>query len=318
MRTVKITRAVPFPGSILLVVIENQTNGKSDAILLVTPCEDVLLSGYIESLEQTLSLPDDIQTGEDSEDVTFEIEEGLFNRTNRWCAEVGISIEQLALAFIRFCACTDNHMALKEWFSPGRILAELKSTLDELQSVRAELLEIKRRFGIDKQEAFLAENANITLKEFAAMLHGRDCQPNLTPEELLLAKRKGFVVVYGDSDDRVEFDGAIRAEGYTNPLKEDSPAGVLALSEKGVLLQKDSDLYARHVKENRNVITVFYCCKDGLNWVFESDIPHETFLTYDGGYDEEFNDFDGGFARCIVFEVSALKSAVDIFGLPDN
>ena len=31
--------------------------------------------------------------------------------------------------------------------------AELNSTLDELQSVRAELLEIKRRFGLDKQEA---------------------------------------------------------------------------------------------------------------------------------------------------------------------
>jgi len=308
---------VQLPGSILLVVIKNQTNGKSDAILLATSREDALLPGYIKSLGQTLSLPDDIQTGEDNEDVTFEIEEGLFIRANRWCAEVDISIEQFALAFIRFCACTDNHMALKEWFSPSRILAELNSTLDELQRVQAELLEIKQRFGIDKQEAFLEANANITLKEFAATLQGRDCQPNLTPEELLLAKRKGFVVVYGDSDDRVEFNGAIRAEGYTNPLTEDSPAGVLALSEKGVLLQKDSDLYAEHVKENRNVITVFYCYKDGLNWVFETDIPHETFLTYDGVYDEEFSDSDDGFARCIVFEVSALKSVDDINRLPD-
>jgi len=144
------------------VVIENQTNGKSDAFLLAMPCEDALLLGYIESLEKTLSWPDDIQSGEGSEDVTFEIDEALFDRTKIWCTDVGISIEQLALAFIRFCACTDNHMALKEWFSPSRILAELNSTLDELQSVRAELLEIKRRFGLDKQEAFLAANANIT------------------------------------------------------------------------------------------------------------------------------------------------------------
>ena len=132
MSTIKITRAVPLPGSILLVVIENQKNGKSDAILLATSFEDALLPGYIESLEQTLSLPDDTQTGADSEDVTFEIEDGLFNSANRWCAEVDITVEQLALAFIRFCACTDNHMALKEWFSPNRILAELNSTLDEL------------------------------------------------------------------------------------------------------------------------------------------------------------------------------------------
>jgi len=39
-----------------------------------------------------------------------------------------------------------------------------------------------------------------------------------------------------------------------------------------------------------------------------TDIPHETFLTYDGGYDEELVDFDDGFARCIVFEKSVLKS----------
>jgi len=318
MSTIKITRAVPLPGSILLVVIENQKNGKSDAILLATSFEDALLPGYIESLEQTLSLPDDTQTGADSEDVTFEIEDGLFNSANRWCAEVDISIEQLALAFIRFCACTDNHMALKEWFSPSRILAELNSTLDELQRVRAELLEIKRRYGLDKQEAFFAASANITLKEFAAMLHGRDRRPNMTTEELLLAKNRGFVVVYGDSDDLVEFEGAIRAEGDTDPLVKNAPAGVLVLSEKGELLQEDSDLYAEYLKENRNVITVFYCCKDGLNWVFETDIPHETFLTYDGGYDEESGNFGDGFARCIVFEVSVLKSVDDIIGLPDS
>ena len=178
---------------------------------------------------------------------------------------------------------------------------------DELKRVKAELAVIKQRFGIDKQEEFLKTHANITLKEFAAMLHGRDCQPNLTPDELLLAEQKGFVVVYGDSDDRVEFVGAITAEGYTNPLAKDCPAGVLALSEDGRLLDDESDLYAEYIKENRNVINVFYCSKDGLNWVFETEIPHETFLTYDGGYDEEYADLDDGFARCIVFEASALK-----------
>jgi len=63
---------------------------------------------------------------------------------------VGISFEQLALAFIRFCACTDNHAALKEWFSLRSILVELESTVEELNRVQTELLEIKQRFGIDK------------------------------------------------------------------------------------------------------------------------------------------------------------------------
>jgi hypothetical protein len=179
---------------------------------------------------------------------------------------------------------------------------------DELKHVKAELAAIKKRFGLDKQEEFLKTHANITLKEFASMLHGRDCQPNMTSDELLLSEQKGIVVVYGDSDDRVEFDGAIRMEGFTNPLIKDGPAGVLVLSEDGKLLNKDSDLYADYLKKNKNVISVFYCSKDTLNWAFETDIPHETFLTYDGGYDEEYTDFDGGFARCIVFKVSSLKS----------
>jgi hypothetical protein len=181
------------------------------------------------------------------------------------------------------------------------------SNYDELEQVKAELAAIKKRFGLDKQEEFLKTNANITLKEFAEMLHRRDRQPNLTTNELLLAKQKGFVVVYGYSDDIVEFDGAIRAEGHTNPLVKDRPAGVLVLSEDGEVLDEDSDLYAEYIRKNHNVITVFYCNKEGLNWVFESDIPHETFLTYDGGYNEEWSDFDDGFARCMVFEVSALK-----------
>ena len=115
--------------------------------------------------------------------------------------------------------------------------------------------------------------------------------------------------MYGDSDDRVEFEGAITAEGDTNPLAKDRPAGVLALSEDGKLLDEDSELYFESVKNNRNVIKVYYCSKDRLNWVFESDISHETFFTYDGGHDEEYADFDDGFARCIVFEASALKAS---------
>ena len=189
----------------------------------------------------------------------------------------------------------------------NKIATFTDSNNDELNRIKTELAKIKQRFGLDKQEDFLKAHVNITLKEFATMLHGRDCQPNLTPDERLLAEQKGFVVVYGDSDDRVEFDGAIKAEGHTNPLVKGYPAGVLALSKDGILLDEESDLYAEYVKENRNIINVFYCSKDGLNWAFESSIPHESFLTYDGVYDEEFADFDNSFARCMVFEVSALK-----------
>ena len=117
MTAVRVTHAVPLSVSILLIVIKSTVDGKSDAILLVVTCEDATQPGYIESLEETLLWPDDIQSGEDGVEVTIEIEEELLDRTKRWCAEVNISVEQLVLAFIRFCASPDNHYALKEWFS---------------------------------------------------------------------------------------------------------------------------------------------------------------------------------------------------------
>jgi len=306
MSAIEIISSVQLSASILLVVIESSSERKREVVLLAIQCVDALQPGCIESLKQTILRPDDINLGEGSVELAIEIEKELFDKTKRWCADLGISIEQLALAFVRFCACTDNQMALKEFFCLSRMMAELSEVTAELRNVQAELFKIKQHYGLDKQEAFLKSNADITLKEFAAMLHGRDCSPNLSQNELLLAKLRGFVVVYGDSDDRVEFEGAIRAEGHTNPLAKDFPAGVLVLSGSGELLDEDSDLYAEYININRNVIKAFYCSKDNLNWVFETDIPHETFLTYEGGYNEEYADFDDGFARCIVFELSAL------------
>jgi len=189
----------------------------------------------------------------------------------------------------------------------GWIPAEAVVSLDDANCTATELAELKKRFGIDKQEEFLKVNANITLKEFAQMLHGRACDFSLTPDELELAKQKGFVVVYGESDDRVEFVGAISAEGHTNPLAKNSPAGILALSGAGELLDEDSITYKEHIKQNRNAIKIFYFSKDGLSWAFETDIPHETFLTYEGGYDEDFADIDCGHSRCVVFALSSLK-----------
>jgi len=306
MSAIEVIYSVQLSASILLAVIEDPLRKKRDVALLAVPYIDALQPGYIESLKHTILWPDDANHGEDLVDLTIEIEEELLEQTKRWCVDLGISVEQLALAFVRFCACNDNQTALKKFFWLSKITAELNEVTDELRSLQAELLKIKQHYGLDKREAFLKSNEDITLKEFAEMLHGRDCKPNLSQNELLLAKMRGFVVVYGDSDDRVEFEGAIREEGHTNPLTKDSPAGVLVLSGSGELLDEDSDLYAEYININRNVITVFYCSKGNLNWVFETDIPHETFLTYDGGYDEEFADFDDGFARCIVFELSAL------------
>ena len=163
MSAIRITHAVPLSESILLAIIEHMTNRNRDVIILAVLCEDILQTGNIKSIEKKILWPNDIQPDQCSEMVVFEIDKRLFDKTERWCTEVGVSVEQLVLAFIRFCACKDNQAALKEWFNPNRIVAELISTYDELLRVNEELLEIKQRFGIDKQEEFLKEHENTVL-----------------------------------------------------------------------------------------------------------------------------------------------------------
>jgi hypothetical protein len=60
----------------------------------------------------------------------------------------------------------------------------------------------------------------MTVQKFTEMLHGREIGNELSREEAKLAKSLGFLVVYGASDDLLEFDGAFRDEvGACNGTK---------------------------------------------------------------------------------------------------
>lgn len=55
---------------------------------------------------------------------------------------------------------------------------------------------------------------SITLKEFSERITGKEYgHPQFTKEEIQLAKDNGIVIVYGASDDLMEFEGAIYDEG---------------------------------------------------------------------------------------------------------
>ena len=52
------------------------------------------------------------------------------------------------------------------------------------------------------------------IKEFAKSISGKERgYPQFTKEEIGIAKENGFVIVYGESDDLIEFRGAIDDEG---------------------------------------------------------------------------------------------------------
>jgi len=131
----------------------------------------------------------------------------------------------------------------------------------------------------------------LTIKEFADGLNGRNYMNEITPIEEQRAKELGIVIMYGYSDDNVELRGYIDEEvgaydGTTVYLDKD---GVFELDCD--CCSEECKLLREHLKECRVVEAVWDA--DGYSWVFQTDIPHETFDVYDDG--EKY-------CRGIVFE----------------
>lgn len=110
----------------------------------------------------------------------------------------------------------------------------------------------------------------ITAKDLAARLNGREYLNEITPEEEKEAETNGLVVVYGYSDDNVEFSGAIddevgAFEGVTVCI--DHSEGVVPVGEGAP----------------ENVIKAIWHDSGEACWSFETPIPHETFNIYEDG-----------------------------------
>lgn len=114
------------------------------------------------------------------------------------------------------------------------------------------------------------------IKEFARSISGKECgYPQFTKDEIETAKENGFVIVYGASDDLMEFDGAICEEigcydGGTAWVKGDMVnEAPIVVGEKTIKAiwrggEKDAD-------------------GQEITWIYETEIPHENFMIYEGG-----------------------------------
>ena len=129
------------------------------------------------------------------------------------------------------------------------------------------------------------------IKEFAEKISGRvNHYPMFTNGELLTAKDNGFVIVYGVSDDLMEFEGAIRDEG------DCFEGGNVYFDRNGV---------SQDGTECANCIKALWCDDSArdengvmFTWAYETDIPHETFTIYKDGEP---------YCRGIVFSIDDVK-----------
>lgn len=97
------------------------------------------------------------------------------------------------------------------------------------------------------------------LKEFANKLTGREsAYPQFTKEETDYAKENGIVIVYGASDDLLEFDGAFYDEAGV------FDGGTVTLNNESVVIDAK---WCEDKDENGNVIA----------WTYNTNVEHETF-----------------------------------------
>jgi hypothetical protein len=130
-------------------------------------------------------------------------------------------------------------------------------------------------------------------KELADLLDGSEYGTDVLVNT---AKENNLVIVYGASDDLMEFKGTINEElGACDGTK-------VKLNANGLLLNEcDSDscpYFAQLMVESTLFIEALWC-NDDIDWTYKTNIPHET-----------FNIMEDGEIYCtgIVFSLKDLKA----------
>lgn len=119
------------------------------------------------------------------------------------------------------------------------------------------------------------------LKKLAKEFNYRQYRHEISKLEREYLKEKGIVIVFGASDDLIEFDGAIYDEAGCYD------GGKVWLDNEGNIYQDDMPIN----KEGMKYINIIWCDKNtDYCWRYETDIPHEKFMVYedDEPYGEGF------------------------------
>jgi hypothetical protein len=139
-------------------------------------------------------------------------------------------------------------------------------------------------------------------EQLAAELNGIQypTHRSITKDQIASAKAAGLVIVFGASDDLMEFEGAIHDEFGCYD------GGTAWIDAQGLLdrdqIEDEDEAVAAYVARRKDAesITAIWDT-DGFSWIYETDIPHSTFDVWDG---------EDGYCRGIVFALADLKSQV--------
>lgn len=139
-------------------------------------------------------------------------------------------------------------------------------------------------------------------ESLAALLNGREYLSEISKSEEAQAKAAGLLVIFGASDDLMEFRGAFTDEvgAWDGATALVHAAGVMPSWES--FDDKSDEAMARSyfaLKQFAKTVDALWCAEDGYSWTFKTDVPHSTFEIVEDG---------DRYCRGIVIHVSDLAA----------
>jgi hypothetical protein len=134
----------------------------------------------------------------------------------------------------------------------------------------------------------------MTKEELAKRLDGREIEAEVCADEEAEIKASGLVVVFGASDDLIEFRGAIHGE--------DDGCVEVFINMEGLMESECGDNDCPHfgrMTRSASKIKALWCEEEGgPAWTYKTNIPHASFNIMEG---EEV------YCRGIVFDIRDVR-----------
>ncbi len=116
-------------------------------------------------------------------------------------------------------------------------------------------------------------------QELAAALNGREYRNEMSRAEETAAKENGLIIVFGASDDLMEFRGAVNDEIGVYE------GGFAHFTRTGLLINECDNEDCPHFARLKDAATPIVAMWDveGYSWVYKTPIPHSTFDVLENG-----------------------------------
>jgi hypothetical protein len=124
----------------------------------------------------------------------------------------------------------------------------------------------------------------MTVQELAMKLDGSEYPFRVTPAVRGIAVAEGLLIVYGASDDLIEFEGAWSDEAGVND------GGTVTIDRIGIIpdfgeVEHEVSECEKWIARGKSAakIEALWCAEEGYTWTYKTDIPHADFLIMEEG-----------------------------------